>query len=271
MLSHSHSQTNGLPRSTPSSHQPAFHAARFLEKALLKAVVGVCVLVALSPRWALALPSCCQMPKDSITIEYFALKDGHKEIVKDVNDPKYNECFLGYFIPESGETYVLADGTEGTFVMPDGWTFVEKGDKRYHQSPGGAPGVDIFGWVDNCCRVHLFDERDKVYAWKAGPITVNNPDNKEIQIGHLGGSFDLYLHVAAQDGLSGYAEQGDLLGTLDATNKHLHFSVNIGGKYKNPLSFMDKKKKTCVIPEPHSAVLFFTGALLFHVGRKRKR
>ncbi len=258
-----------------NSSSARFHRVPFLLKSLSNSLHTLCIVgVILFSRWAFALPTCCQMSEEPITIEYFTLKEGHKEIIKDVNDPNYPKCFLGYFIPEFGEKYILASGKEMKFTMPEGWTLVEEkqGDKRYHQSPNGAPGVDIFGWVDSCCKVHLFDQNDQVYAWKEGPIVINNPDNKEIQIGHPGGSADIYIHIAAKNNLGDAAKQGDLLGTLEASdNVHLHFSVKVDGDYKNPLLFMEKKSKTCVIFEPLSALLIATGSLIFAAKRKRRQ
>ena len=238
--------------------------------AILKSMLtAVALMIILWGRNACALPTCCQMPEKPITIEYFTLKEGHKEIIKDVNDPKFSECFLGYFIPEFGKTYTLASGEEREFILPEGWQLVNEGDKRYHQPPDGSPGVDIFGWIDQCCRVHLFDEQDEVYAWREGPIEVNNPGNKELRIGHGGGSSDIYVHIVAKPGLGERADNGTLLGTLDASQKHLHLAAQVYGEYKNPLEFMKKESKTCVIPEPHSALLVATGSFL--VARKRRQ
>jgi len=204
----------------------------------------------------------CPQPDKEITIEYFTFNEGFAQIVKDTNDPNFPECFLGYFIPYAGETVITSDNQEMTFKFPEGWTFPDPNDKRYHKSPGGAPGVDFFGWVDTACKVHLFDKNDTVHAWKAGPVIVVNEDNDEVQIGHRAGSFDLYLHVDPSVKEGNSCNAGDKAGTLtDLSEKggtHLHFSVNVEGTHKNPLTFMAKHTKTC-IPEPATMLLLGTG------------
>jgi len=249
----------------------------FMHKTCLT-VVGVCALCCALPA---ARGDTCPCPQQNKTVNYWVFTDGSRPVV-DGDCATFDDCFLGYFIPAKGKTYTVigADGKEvqKPFTWPT--THAWRGDYLHSaRGPGDDEnqwtwGLDIFGWVDKCCRIHLFSAGDAVHAWEAGGGVVPDPKGEEVQVSgdrrlpeHENDTppwwRTIYLHTTPLAGIDGErVTDGQQIGTLTQStiyDPHLHISIYDmnNSKTVDPVAagLIAMKSHECKVPEPATSAL----------------
>lgn len=259
-----------------------------MKRALFALAGAVLLCGAVSGAWG----DTCACPSVERTLNYWLFADGSKP-VRDNDCTTFDDCFLGYFIPGKDKTYTVlgADGQEVqmTFGWPD--THAWNGD-YLHTAPQEDEardqwtwGLDIFGWVDKCCRIHLFAAEDKVHAWHAGLADVVTTDEVRVadprplpdEQGNMPPYYHTtYMHVTPKQGLTPFTNvtAGEHIGGLaggDGPHLHISFYDNAAGKTANPIEagLITMYSHQCVVPEPATVTLILLGMGMLAARRRR--
>lgn len=194
-------------------------------------------------------------------VEYWNFKDGRQDPIV-VN----SDNFLGYFIPYANQQFMVGN-TLYTFTAdashPNG--------ARY--AAGKHDGVDLIGWVDKDCKIHLFAQDSvQVKPTRTGVIDeINNQKDGAVRVRHSNsGHYDLYGHITPSGSISSgdNATLSTVLGALHTDDPnafvHLHYGeTNEDGDFIDPMLHM---QKGCCVHEPSTAFLLgigFIGLFVF--------
>jgi PEP-CTERM motif-containing protein len=194
-------------------------------------------------------------------VEYWNFKDGRQDPIV-VN----SDNFLGYFIPTANQQFMVGN-TLYTFTADP----THPNGARY--AAGKHDGIDLIGWVDKDCKIHLFTQDSvQVKPTRTGRITeIKNEKDGAVRVTHSNSShYDLYGHITPSSSISpgDNAALSTILGTMHSDDPnafvHLHYGeTNVDGDFIDPMLHM---KKGCCVTEPSTLLLAgigFAGVLVF--------